>query len=122
MRISASQIQLLPGTRLPCCAILSCMADLVATCPFHPFSAEYLDDPYPRFAAAREQTSAFYSDELDMWVVTRYAKAAMVMPDIELFSVSHSQDPLLPGGGQGARPGIRLRPGHEEFARGGTAQ
>ena len=69
---------------------------MTATCPFHPFSAEYLDDPYPTFAAVRAQTPAFHSAELDMWVVTRYADAAMVMSDTDLFSASNSQDPLLP--------------------------
>lgn len=69
---------------------------MTATCPFHPFSAEYLEDPYPTFAVVREEAPAFYSDELDMWVVSRYADAAMVMSDTELFSASNSQDPLLP--------------------------
>jgi cytochrome P450 len=70
----------------------------MSVCPFHPFSAEYLADPYPTFAAVREEAPAFYSDELDMWVVTRYRDAAMVMSDTELFSASNSQDPLLPFG------------------------
>ena len=68
----------------------------MSTCPFHPFSAEYLADPYPTFASVREETPAFYSDELDMWVVTRYRDASMVMSDTEQFSASNSQDPLLP--------------------------
>ena len=68
----------------------------MSTCPFHPFSTEYLADPYPTFAAVREESPAFYSDELDMWVVTRYRDAAMVMSDTELFSALNSQDPLLP--------------------------
>jgi len=68
----------------------------VTQCPFHPFSAEYQADPYPTFAALRDDTSAFYSDELDMWVVTRHRDASMVMSDTELFSASNSQDPLLP--------------------------
>lgn len=65
-------------------------------CPFHPFSDEYRTDPYPTFAAVREEAPAFYSDDLDMWVVTRYRDASMVMSDTELFSASNSQDPLLP--------------------------
>jgi cytochrome P450 len=69
---------------------------VITTCPFHPFSDDYLADPYPTFASVREQGPAFYSDELDMWVVTRYAEASMVMSDTDLFSASNSQDPLLP--------------------------
>ncbi|MGI9614357.1 MAG: cytochrome P450 [Acidimicrobiales bacterium] len=68
----------------------------VPACPFHPFSADYLADPYPTFTAVREEAPAFYSDELDMWVVTRYHDASMVMSDTVLFSASNSQDPLLP--------------------------
>ena len=68
----------------------------MSTCPFHPFSAEYLADPYPTFAVVRDEAPAFYSDELDMWVVTRYGDAAMVMANTELFSASIAQDPLLP--------------------------
>lgn len=65
-------------------------------CPFHPFSKDYLDDPYPTFEGVRREAPAFYSDELDMWVVTRYDDASRVMSDTELFSASNSQDPLLP--------------------------
>jgi cytochrome P450 len=68
----------------------------MSTCPFHPFSDDYLADPYPTFAAAREEAPAFYSDEIDMWVVSRYRDVATVMSDTELFSASNSQDPLLP--------------------------
>lgn len=68
----------------------------MSECPFHPFSAAYLADPYPTFATARKESPAFYSDELDMWVVTRYADVALAMSDTELFSASNSQDPLLP--------------------------
>ena len=65
-------------------------------CPFHPFSTEYQADPYPTFAAVRKEAPAFYSDEIDMWVVTRYRDASMAMSDTERFSASNSQDPLLP--------------------------
>lgn len=75
----------------------------MSTCPFHPFSAEYLADPYPTFAAVREETPAFYSDELDMWVVTRHRDASTVMSDVGLCSASNSQDPLLPFGPQAAQ-------------------
>lgn len=71
-------------------------------CPLHPFSAEYQADPHPTFAALREETPAF-SDELDMWVVTRYRDASMVMSDTTLFSASKSQDPLLPFCGEAGR-------------------
>lgn len=68
----------------------------MSTCPFHPFSTEFLADPYTTFAALRNETPAFYSEELDMWVVTRYRDAALTMSDTDSFSASISQDPLLP--------------------------
>ena len=73
-----------------------------AGCPanerFDPFGPAYLADPYPTFAAVREETPAFYSDELGMWVVTRYDDCATVMSDTDRCSARNAQDPLLPFG------------------------
>ncbi|MEM9654337.1 MAG: cytochrome P450 [Actinomycetota bacterium] len=74
----------------------------VSACPAHqrfqPFSQEYLTDPYPTFASVREETAAFHSEELGMWVVTRYQDCATVMSDTGRFSSRIAQDPLLPFG------------------------
>lgn len=77
------------------------MTDL-SRCPAHesfqPFSEEYLIDPYPTFAAVREESAAFFNEELGMWVVTRYQDCATVMSDTERLSSRIAQDPLLPFG------------------------
>ena len=74
----------------------------VSSCPAHelfqPFGAEYLADPYPTFAAVRNETAAFFSEELNMWVVTRYEDCATVMSDTDRLSSRIAQDPLLPFG------------------------
>lgn len=71
-------------------------------CPAHelfePFGDDYLRDPYPTFAAVRKETPAFFSEELGMWVVTRYNDCATVMADTERFSSRNAQDALLPFG------------------------
>ena len=71
-------------------------------CPAHqsfePFGADYLRDPYPTFAAVREEGPAFYNEELGMWVVTRYEDCAVVMSDTERLSARIAQDALLPFG------------------------
>lgn len=76
----------------------------VSGCPAHrafePFSEQYLNDPYPVFADVREEAPAFFSEHLDMWVVTRYADAARVMSDTENFSARIAQEPLLPFGSE----------------------
>jgi cytochrome P450 len=69
-------------------------------CPAHqsfePFGADYLRDPYPTFAAVRKEGPAFYSEELGMWVVTRYEDCAVIMSDTERLSARIAQDALLP--------------------------
>jgi cytochrome P450 len=63
---------------------------------FDPFSADYLADPYPRLAAARAETPAFYAADLDMWVVSRYADIESIFTDPEVFSAAIAQDPVFP--------------------------
>ena len=45
-----------------------------ASCPLHfnPLIPPHLDNPYPVYAQAREQTPVFFSPLHDAWVVTRY--------------------------------------------------
>jgi cytochrome P450 len=63
---------------------------------FDPFAAEYLADPYPRLAAARADAPVFYADELDMWVVNRYADVEAIFTDPATFSAAIAQDPMFP--------------------------
>ncbi|MEM9566181.1 MAG: cytochrome P450 [Actinomycetota bacterium] len=71
---------------------------MTRSCPFTPFADAYRADPYPTFAAKRDEAPAFYADELDMWVVTRHGDVGTILADTERFSASIAQDPLLPFG------------------------
>ena len=63
---------------------------------FRPFSEEYLADPYTVFRSIREDEPVFYSDEIDHWVVSRYADVRQVMRDVERFSADNVQSPVTP--------------------------
>ena len=61
---------------------------------FDPFSTDYLADPYPIFADARDAAPAFYSADLDHWVVTRYADVRHVLRTTAEFSAINALEPL----------------------------
>ncbi|MGE0599201.1 MAG: cytochrome P450 [Dehalococcoidia bacterium] len=56
---------------------------------FNPFRPGYLDDPYPILHRLREQEPIHRSNDLDAWVVTRYADCLAVLQDDD----SYSSDP-----------------------------
>jgi len=70
---------------------------------FDPFGAEYLDDPYPHLALAREATPVFYSPALDHWVVTRYDDIRRVLLAPAVFSAANALAPLTPPCPEAAR-------------------
>ena len=61
---------------------------------FDPFGAGYLADPYPTFAVARDAAPAFYSTDLDHWVVTGYADVRYVLRTTAEFSTINALEPL----------------------------
>jgi cytochrome P450 len=61
-----------------------------------PFGEEYLRDPYPVFAAARAEGRAYYSEDLDYWILTRYDDIKQVIRDTDRFSAN--LPPLQPFG------------------------
>ena len=63
---------------------------------FHPFSDEYLADPYEVFRAIRADEPVFYSEEIDHWVVSRHDDVRRVMRDVERFSADNVQSPVTP--------------------------
>ena len=63
---------------------------------FSPFSTAYLADPYAELALRREDTPVFYSEQLDMVVVTRMEEMNKVFLDNETFSSENVQDPVFP--------------------------
>ena len=70
---------------------------------FDPFGAEYLADPYPHLARAREATPAFYSAPLDHWIVTRYDDIRSVLLAPAVFSAANALEPLTPPCPEAAR-------------------
>jgi cytochrome P450 len=64
--------------------------------PFEPLDAGYLADPYPLLAELRRESPVFYSEDLDLWVVTRHADVEAVFRDHETFSAANAQDPVFP--------------------------
>lgn len=64
-------------------------------CPFsrndyNPFTPPHLDDPYPFYARARQETPVFYSPVVGMWIVTRYNDICTVIKDPVRFSSKNS--------------------------------
>jgi len=96
---------------------------------FDPFGADYLADPYPTFAVARDAAPAFYSADLDHWVVTRYADVRHVLRTTAEFSAINALEPLsklcphagaiLKEGGYAATPALTNLdpPGHARQRR-----
>ena len=96
---------------------------------FNPFSVEYLADPYPILNDAREAASAFYSADLDHWVVTRYSDVRQILRTAASFSAVNALEPLtklcpraaavLKDGGYAATPALTNLdpPGHARQRR-----
>jgi cytochrome P450 len=67
-------------------------SDVQATPPvldaFNPVAPDYLRDPYPILARARQECPVFYSPALNIWIVTRYDDLVAVVRDHEAFSQS----------------------------------
>src|SRR3546814_13551762 len=53
---------------------------------FDPFAAEVIDDPYPHYRRLRDEAPVCWIEEDDLWMVTRYAAVAAVLPDPATFS------------------------------------
>jgi cytochrome P450 len=69
----------------------------VPTTPdFDPFDATFLADPYPSFAAYREQQPVFYSPTLDYWVLARYSDVRAAFRDTSQYSASNALSPVQP--------------------------
>jgi cytochrome P450 len=61
---------------------------------FNPLGDDYLADPYPFMAEARDAAPVFYSEKLDHWVVTRYPLIRQVFLNPEVFSAANANAPL----------------------------
>jgi cytochrome P450 len=63
---------------------------------FNPFEDPYLTDPYAFYARARAEEPAFYSPEIDHWVITRYEDVRAILHDPATFSSKVAQSPIRP--------------------------
>ena len=63
---------------------------------FSTFSDAYVADPYAELNPRREETPVFYSEQLDMMVVTRMEDLLTVFRDPATFSSENVQDPVFP--------------------------
>ncbi len=68
---------------------------------YEPFSEVVRDDPYPYYAALREEAPMYWAEQAEAWCVSRYADALFVLRNPELFSSSAMRSMLI-----GAPPGV----------------
>jgi cytochrome P450 len=61
---------------------------------FNPFGVEFLTDPFPILSEIREAAPAFYSADLDHWVITRYAEVRFILRTVASFSAINALEPL----------------------------
>ena len=55
-----------------------------------------LSDPYPWFKLVRQQAPVFYAEDIDHWVVSRYADVKQVLRDYENYSAQNTIMPIQP--------------------------
>jgi len=75
---------------------------------YDPFSAEWRDDPYPRYRELREHAPAHYAPASNIWCVSGFDDVAAVLKSPERFS-SRAMFTQLMNAGQGASPPLSFR-------------
>src|SRR5262249_9554258 len=71
--------------------------------PYEPFSDAVREDPYPYYAALRDQAPVYWAKGAQAWCVSRYDDVHFVLCNPELFSSDAMRTMLM-----GARPGVNL--------------
>jgi cytochrome P450 len=69
--------------------------------PYEPFSEAVREDPYPYYAALRDEAPVYWAEEAQAWCVSRYDDVLSILRSPELFSSDAMRTMLM-----GARPGI----------------
>ena len=72
---------------------------------FHPYSEEWLEDPYPIYRELRAAEPVHWEETLGHWVLSRYEDVVEVLKDNEHFSASNR-----PGLARAANHSSRWRP------------
>ena len=68
---------------------------------YEPFSVAVREDPYPYYAALRQEAPVYWAEEAQAWCVSRYDDVQLVLRHAELFSSDAMRSMLM-----GARPGV----------------
>ena len=68
---------------------------------YEPFSEAVREDPYPYYAALRDEAPVYWAEEAQAWCVSRYDDVQFVLRNAELFSSDAMRTMLM-----GARPGV----------------
>jgi len=69
--------------------------------PYEPFSEAVREDPYPYYAALRDEAPVYWAEGAQAWCVSRYDDVHFVLRNAELFSSDAMRTMLM-----GARPGV----------------
>jgi cytochrome P450 len=68
---------------------------------YEPFSEAVREDPYPYYAALREEAPVYWAEEAQAWCLSRYDDVQFVLRNAELFSSDAMRTMLM-----GAPPGV----------------
>ena len=55
---------------------------------FDPYDPSLIDDPYPAYAALRDEAPAYYGESQDFWALSRFADVKAALADNETFCSS----------------------------------
>jgi cytochrome P450 len=80
--------------------------------PYEPFSEAVREDPYPYYAALRDEAPVYWAEGAQAWCVSRYDDVQFVLRSPELFSSDAMRTMLM-----GARPGVNPLEDPEVMAR-----
>src|SRR5262245_33580003 len=80
--------------------------------PYEPFSEAVREDPYPYYAALRNEAPVYWAEGAQAWCVSRYEDVQFVLRSPELFSSDAMRTMLM-----GARPGVNLLEDPEVMTR-----
>lgn len=69
--------------------------------PYEPFSEAVREDPYPYYAALRDEAPVYWAEGAQAWCVSRYDDVLFVLRNAELFSSDAMRTMLM-----GAPPGV----------------
>src|SRR5690349_2155583 len=63
---------------------------------FNPFTAPFLDDPYPFLSTVLQEEPIFYSPEIDHWVVTKYEDVKEIFQNHAVWSAANTLSAVTP--------------------------